>query len=252
MRLEDYLSCLLNETKWYSFSRTNFDELTELCRVFSTESEGQAGALGNCRLIAQGVATSCKAFTFKGQTHGLGTPISTFQLPIFPPFFPPIMNTLELFEGKRPCLYFVKSFLVENWKSRYARLCLLKFFKTSVFCLTGNSVHCHHQSPHGEEVQAVLHCCDTTNGSTWILHGKSSDWSVKSSFDRCDLIFAWTTHLVCLIGLDVARCLCAWKAQFEKAKWLKMTLKCSNRPKTSSKEFKVPSFVRKKKTPWSW
>ena len=35
MRLEDYLSCLLNETKWYSFSRTNFDELTELTVGFS-------------------------------------------------------------------------------------------------------------------------------------------------------------------------------------------------------------------------
>lgn len=117
MRLEDYLSCVLNETKWYSFSRTNFDELTELCRVFS-KSEGQAGALGNCRLVAQGVATSCKAFTFKGQTHGLGTPISTYiQLPsttYISTFFSTYHGHLGIVWGKETM--FVLRKIISCWK----------------------------------------------------------------------------------------------------------------------------------------
>ena len=133
-----------------------------------------------------------------------GVPISTYiQLPsttYISTSFPPIMDTLELLEGKRPCLYFVKSFLVENWKSRYARLCLLKFFKTSVFCLTGNSVHCHHQSPHGEEVQAVLHCCDTTNGSTW-----NSAWEVV--WLKCQIVIRPLWFDICL---DHTPCLSHW------------------------------------------
>ena len=144
MRLLDYLSCLPNyETKWYSYSTDSI--------ILSVSSPGSEGRLRAPRSARSG--HFLRSFHLQGSNPW---PRYTQH--------PPIMDTSELFFEARDSRRYIERDRVctENWKSRYARLCLLKFFKTCSANSPRNSVHCHHQSPDGEEVQAVLHCFDMT------------------------------------------------------------------------------------------